>query len=70
MAAATSLLDQSVQLPGGAGKYCWEANRTQKVEWLAQEHAGRGEFRHQGQVDGRRWDWKTSVMPWDRVNLL
>lgn len=48
--------------------YCWEVNKDTKVEWLAQEFAGRGEFRHQGLADSRRWDWKTSVVPWDCIN--
>lgn len=48
--------------------YCWEVNKDTKVEWLAQEFAGRGEFRHQGLANSRRWDWKTSVVPWDCIN--
>lgn len=48
--------------------HCWEVNKDTKVEWFAQECAGRGEFRHQGPADSRRWDWKTSVVPSDCIN--
>lgn len=48
--------------------YCWEVNKDTKVEWLTQEFAGRGEFRHQGLADSRRWDRKTSAVPWDCIN--